>query len=451
MRTTLACQWCRKSKIKCHHDGTPPCKLCRAHPGRECSLSTPILRSKRKTPSPPAANKARAYRVSKPPVGQPLVSQRTEKGNSSLQNLQSQTAVSTPSVVPEVNSISGKQSNVAPQQRKIIVLPETALEDVDRALIIRASRIFAQQFPEFGFIHKPTFFEYGLQHGIPGIKLCAIMALCARHIPELVDRYESPYKASEYFANVVRENIMSYVAQHPGTDAVHAMILLSLYDWGEGNGFQAWIYTDLDLRGVRFQTPFTAFCMFSAANAVLYADTWPYMAPGLERTKEMYTWSFDWLKAASEKWKIAKRWYEILDELAAIFTRLKADGHHFPHLGREEFPDLHDNIHRLAEPESTTVNALAALSQGAPLELTGTPSQSDVEAINYRRDAGPQPLDTHDAVQLQEAHNSTSEPRPADLLILDHELQLMDSDAGIDPDFLMAILSDPSGNWPHVV
>ncbi|KAE8420750.1 hypothetical protein BDV36DRAFT_306237 [Aspergillus pseudocaelatus] len=451
MRTTLACQWCRKSKVKCHHDGTPPCKSCRAHPGRECSLSTPIFRRKRNISSHSPANTARANRVSKTVIGETSASRRTEKTNTGLQNQQSPTAFSTHSAVPDANGSSERQSN-APQQLKSIILPENALENVDQELVIRASRIFAQQFPEFGFVHKPTFFEYSLQDGIPAIKLCAIMALCARYIPEMVDQYGSPHRASEYFANVVRENIMSYMAQHPGIDAVHAMILLSLYDWAEGNGFQAWIYTgDLEKRGVQFQTPFTAFCIFSAASVVLYMDTWPYMAPGLENAKEKYIWSSDWLKTASEKWEIAKRWYEILGELRGIFTRLKTDGHNFPHLGREQFQDLHDNLHRLAEPESSTVNALAALSQHAPPGLTGSPRQYHLGSTRNGRDSGPQASVTHGTVRLQEVHNSTSEQSQADLLALDHGPQGMDVGPGVDIDFLMAMLSDPSGDWSHVI
>ncbi|PIG85857.1 hypothetical protein AARAC_001779 [Aspergillus arachidicola] len=533
------------------------------------------------------------------------------------------------------------------------------------------------------------------------------MALCARYIPELVDQYSSPYLASEHFADVVRENIMSYMAQHPGIDIVHALILLSLYDWGEGNGFQAWVYTgvyghengsgylltgegkhkgylisklyragnnyqdclacfvldcilrcgrygpqraeievpdiplpmseddfdfgpestlspcflaqlgtdtsssvmssdrktnepqgilcliiegfsifstlstwicrggrrypshdsieppwkhtsfwsrsmttveawrvthssrlvysrsggqiqahilhnqiegfallnllyymsvfflhreytpffphrvsrpcgpidpplleqvpphdwwhhsaqklfeaasiiiqlmqDLDKRDVQFQTPFTAFCMFSAASAVLYADTWPYMAPGLENAKEKYTWSLDWLRTASETWKIAKCWYEILGELSGIFTRLKTDGHDFPHLGREEFQDLHDNLHRLAEPESSTVNALAALSQGAPLDFLGAACQSHLEDTDTRRNSGLQSLFTGDTDRLHEVHNATSEQNQANLLVSNDEPRRMDDDNGIDTDFLMAMLSDPSGDWSHVI
>ncbi|KAB8225054.1 hypothetical protein BDV33DRAFT_187681 [Aspergillus novoparasiticus] len=443
MRTTLACQWCRKSKIKCHHNGTPPCKSCRAHPGRECSLSTPVIRRKRDTSSHSPANTARANPVSKPGTGEASASRRTETKNTSLQNRQSQAAFSKPSAISDANGSCERRSNAVSQQLKTILLPENALENLDRELVIRASRRFVQQFPEFGFIHKPTFFEYGLQDGIPAIKLCAIMALCARYIPELVDQYGSPYLASEHFATVVRENIMSYMVQYPVIDVVHALILLTLYDWGEGNGFQAWVYTDLDKRGVQFQTPFTAFCMFSAASAVLYADTWPYMAPGLENAKEKYTWSLDWLRTASEKWKIAKCWYEILGELSGIFTRLKIDGHDFPHLGREEFQDLHDNLHRLAEPESSTVNALAALSQGAPC-------QSHLSVAENGRDSGPQPLVTRDIVRPQELHNSTAGQGQAGLL-LDSESQRMDNDTGFDTDFLMAMLSDPSGDWSHVI
>ncbi|KAF7592235.1 hypothetical protein BBP40_000507 [Aspergillus hancockii] len=308
---------------------------------------------------------------------------------------------------------------------------------------------------------------------------------------------------SRQFADAVRENVMSYMAQFPDINAAHMLILLSLYDWGESNGFQAWVYTgmatrmaqsmytrmranvkdacadstqrevitrtvwacfvldcmlrcgrygpqspeievleiplpmseddfefgiesalrpsslarsqelfeaasyitqlmqDLELRGVQFQTPFTAFCMFSAASALSYADTWPYMAPGLESAKEKYMWSFNWLQKASGKWKIAQRWYEMLTDLSGIFTRLKTDGQHFPHIGREEFQDLHDSMHRLAEPGSSTVSALAALSQET-LPDTGAHRQSHAGIMNGGIGPVPQLLYTRDTVERQE-------------------------------------------------
>lgn len=46
MRTTLACQWCRSSKIKCQHNGTAPCWACASRPGRECVLSRPGRQNK---------------------------------------------------------------------------------------------------------------------------------------------------------------------------------------------------------------------------------------------------------------------------------------------------------------------------------------------------------------------------------------------------------------------
>ncbi|KAB8229537.1 uncharacterized protein BDW43DRAFT_303108 [Aspergillus alliaceus] len=438
MRTTLACQWCRKSKIKCHHNGAPPCQLCRANPGRECVLSTPVLRRKeRNAPYPPPTSKTRTYHIS-----ETSAPDRTDKVHADQQDRRPQKDGSTSDAVDGVTTSGEMQSQVAPQQVAAPLSPEYALVNVNSELVTHASRIFVKQFPEFGFVHKPTFFEHGLQDEIPSIKLCAILALCSRYLPELSNIFG-------HFANVVRENIMSYMAQYPGIDAAHALILLSLYEWGEGNGFQAWIYTDLEIRNVQFQTPFSAFCIFSAAAALVYADTWPYMAPGLENAKEKYQWSFDWLQSASEKWKVAKRWHEMLSELAGIFTRLKTEGQNFPHLGREEFQDLHDSMHRLAEPESTTVNALATLSQGD--RIVGSHTQPYLGTLNGGEDPVSHVPHARDAVRLHAEHSSTSERHETELTAFEDQPGHTDNDIGVDPGFLLAMLSDPSGDWSHVV
>jgi hypothetical protein len=122
------------------------------------------------------------------------------------------------------------------------------LTNLDLELLEKAFRIYVRQFPEFGFFHQPTFLKLLDSKAIPNLLLCGILSLSARFIPELVQIYGSPWKASETFANHVRRTIMSHVATAMDINTGQTLLMLSLYDWGNGNGSRAWTYNGMATR-----------------------------------------------------------------------------------------------------------------------------------------------------------------------------------------------------------
>jgi hypothetical protein len=104
------------------------------------------------------------------------------------------------------------------------------------------------------------------------------------------------------------------------------------------------------VRGVELKTVFVAFCVYSAAVTLLYAQAWPSMAPGVKPPHEDLQWALAWLDDTGALWKIVKGWRETLSTVSVIYDHVKsADTSRFSHPGGHGLEDLEDNINRLAE------------------------------------------------------------------------------------------------------
>lgn len=107
-------------------------------------------------------------------------------------------------------------------------------------------------------------------------------------------------------------------------------------------------------RGVDIKTVFVAFCVYSAAATLLYAQTWPFMAPDTEIPQQDLQWALAWLEDAGALWKIVQGLRQTLSTLSAIYNHVKsADASRFSHPGGHGLEALEDNINRLAEISET--------------------------------------------------------------------------------------------------
>lgn len=250
MRATLACHWCRKSKIKCRHDGKPPCQACTSNPGRECTLSIPRHHSKRRE----------ALRLVSRTIHQGLPDKRRLSAGSRAQEAsedvehpetllrdRQQLQYQPPqNVVANTlwpsSMLTGTPGSVKLQRKGPSADLENPLSNLDRDLLLKAIESFQQRFTMFSFLHGPTLLD--LVHGDTplDIKFCGILALCARFIPELAEEHGGPLAASECFASYLRHTITCHMVVNADIGMAQALLLLSFHDWGSGKGSQAWTY-----------------------------------------------------------------------------------------------------------------------------------------------------------------------------------------------------------------
>ncbi|RAK77030.1 uncharacterized protein BO72DRAFT_429777 [Aspergillus fijiensis CBS 313.89] len=244
MRSTLACHWCRSAKVKCHHNGSPPCRACTLHRGRECILTKPKHASNRVRVSarPRKDSGARIPdNLGFDPSRADLLSDTQEASRRHLSQRHPPSLLDSQQYRMPEDSAPESHCNEASRG-------QTPLTGLSKEIVERAFHTFIRQFPEFNFFHQPSFVLDLDQHRIPDLLLCAILAVTARFIPEVLRQHGSAARTSRTFADYVRQHIMQYSAQTMDLYSCQALVMLCLYDWGEGEGSRAWIYNGMASR-----------------------------------------------------------------------------------------------------------------------------------------------------------------------------------------------------------
>lgn len=118
----------------------------------------------------------------------------------------------------------------------------------DLPILVEACDSFLKLFPEFGFLHRPSFNDQLRAGLVDGVKLYAILAVTSRYVPSLTARYGGSRATSEYFAQRSQDAVMKRVLDKPDPEVVQILILLGLQDWGTCNSFRAWMYTGMAIR-----------------------------------------------------------------------------------------------------------------------------------------------------------------------------------------------------------
>lgn len=235
--TFLACT-SRKLKVKCMHEGVPPCRNClkkgRTRPG-DCVLTGPELRKKRV--DVPTARREGSHPAS----------------NTIVPDASAQRIASVTGDISRRRASLCSGTRLASGQSQVEVPPPHKLSlNFSHKIMSRTLGIFIRKFPELRFLHLPSFLKAirGLEaggqgrlsdegeRGQPPLRLlCAsLLALC---IPLMEDASTLPPPA--HFAAYARERVS--IADPPNLLTVQALIVLAMYEWGVGNGYRGWMYS----------------------------------------------------------------------------------------------------------------------------------------------------------------------------------------------------------------
>ncbi|EEA24966.1 hypothetical protein TMatcc_008068 [Talaromyces marneffei ATCC 18224] len=229
VRTTIACARCRRYKVKCMHSGSPPCRGC-AKAGAEacssCVLSLPTLSSKKRH------RPVRGVPTDTPHPQHPTLN----------------------TTWPEVSSRRSEQTNSS--------VSHNPLDDclLDSALVLQAGNVFNEKFPEIPFLHMSSF-RKSLQSSIrkeneiSGTPVAhgraefgRATALYAALIAVTLPIIEPDRKRDEYAALAKR---LVSVDDAADIYQVQALVVLAIYEWGDGKPYRAWIYSGMAIRLVQ--------------------------------------------------------------------------------------------------------------------------------------------------------------------------------------------------------
>ncbi|KAH8817122.1 putative fungal-specific transcription factor [Xylogone sp. PMI_703] len=239
VRTTIACSWCRRSKVKCVHEGEPPCRNCFKAGGtrvQNCVLSGPF-----DTP----VGIGRQLRAKKYNPRHSDYSQRSASPRGGT------------NAVRQLIPISPRQCGIATAANDIELRVRHHAQGQDQDLILslppsvikNAVLLFSQKFPELAFFHFPSFCQDIATREEPRFRVLvsSILALDGRVVPDNTPRLRS----CEEYAAYCRENLPGLVLDSPSIPVIQALLIISMYEWGNRDGYKAWMYTGMAIRMVQ--------------------------------------------------------------------------------------------------------------------------------------------------------------------------------------------------------
>jgi hypothetical protein len=107
-------------------------------------------------------------------------------------------------------------------------------------LLSKAIDLFFQHFyaDVLFSLHEPSVRLAAKSGELKPILAVAILALTARFMPELAEIYGSGQETCDHFANAIRAELL-LEADKPSLEKIHALLFLSLHEWGSGRGARA--------------------------------------------------------------------------------------------------------------------------------------------------------------------------------------------------------------------
>ncbi|RGP80568.1 hypothetical protein FLONG3_1307 [Fusarium longipes] len=119
----------------------------------------------------------------------------------------------------------------------------TVFDQVPRSQIIGAMNLFRSQFPEFGFLH-PDDLEYREN------ELSVVQKLRLLAIVVVSHRYSPTYSTETNNRNIlfIAGEAQKRVTSGPNLALIQTFLIVSLCNWGDGDGFNAWMHCGIATR-----------------------------------------------------------------------------------------------------------------------------------------------------------------------------------------------------------
>jgi hypothetical protein len=156
---------------------------------------------------------------------------------------------------------SSRRSNTSRQQsvalrdsQKPDVVPlltvQLAMVETPKSLLLQATKTFTHKFPELAFLHLPSVSlsinKLDLEK-VQGL-LTAILALCAPLLNATTKETIHTLRAAQEYGECIRNFISQEMKSAPKIEMVQTLLIISMYEWSIGSGYQAWMYSGMAIR-----------------------------------------------------------------------------------------------------------------------------------------------------------------------------------------------------------
>ncbi|CDM36689.1 transcriptional regulator family: Fungal Specific TF [Penicillium roqueforti] len=207
MRLSISCDACRQAKVKCLHEGQPPCQRCLKNKNQECDLTDP--------------------RASKQRTRGNIVSSRTPRKRKALSALSP--------MIEDAERSTPRNVTVAQD------LSKDPIAALSPATIISAVETYRKKFPITNFLHYPSLISdiSSNVHSVDSVFVASVLSLCVRFMNS--DELEE----EETYADYARKNLAQRVLEAPSLYLAQSLVMISFYEWGTGRPYQAWMYSGM--------------------------------------------------------------------------------------------------------------------------------------------------------------------------------------------------------------
>ncbi|KAJ5190721.1 uncharacterized protein N7498_009706 [Penicillium cinerascens] len=206
MRLSISCDACRRAKVKCIHEGNPPCRRCEKTKSEGCALTDP------------RASKPRARR-STAGSGVPQKRRKASHPTPSAEN---------------IRNLRGATRNASESgENPISALPPST--------VISAVETYRKKFPVANFLHYPSLISDISSNfdSVDPIFLASLLSMCVRFMTD--DELED----EETYAGYARQHLAHRVMEAPSLYLAQSLVMISFYEWGTGRPYQAWMYSGM--------------------------------------------------------------------------------------------------------------------------------------------------------------------------------------------------------------
>ncbi|KAH8699228.1 pyridoxal phosphate-dependent transferase [Talaromyces proteolyticus] len=203
---TEALQVDKRAKVKCIHQGQPPCQRCQKGNIQGCILTSPRSSSgKMKS----ATGKHNVKKIS---------------------NTRSSSVISDTSL----NAAIPVQIQTANTQD----LRTNPVSGISQSTIISACDVYRKRFPVANFLHYPSLVAdiSSNRSNVDPVFIASLLSMCARFMPDHEVQNE------EVYAQYVRSELAQRAFEAPSLDIAQSLVIISFYEWGCGNSYKAWMY-----------------------------------------------------------------------------------------------------------------------------------------------------------------------------------------------------------------
>ncbi|KAH7121750.1 hypothetical protein B0J13DRAFT_567218 [Dactylonectria estremocensis] len=239
MRSSLSCEFCRKSKIKCVNSGVSPCAKCDKLSRSDCELTRPLAPTAKRaskrtrralsaTPQSPVARESPITRAVAEVASSFRLPDAVQDG------------------IPNLTSCPPAMGTKACDKGNM----DTYLATLPADIILKALNVFTSKFPELRILQPSLFLaEYQSDRSRVAKALLATVLAATKQLPSVLNvSWSHGVPDREALASYARDVSSDCILQPPKLSVVQVLLILTLYEWGVRDFHKAWMHCGIAIR-----------------------------------------------------------------------------------------------------------------------------------------------------------------------------------------------------------